>query len=398
MYDGRGVATGKIRACPEARRCNHGEPPVRSIDMRTNSFLCGLACAVSVATSVAAADLETTPVTRSPAAAGDGVAVGIARRDGVTVSGSEAFVTRNGVTEKLVKELRLPSGVIVRPDGSVVLSNHAETSLQADQLLTFDGHILNIPNDPNVNPPLPSVTAQTQVSAVSTSVRSAPGNTSVFLSSSGTPFMGTVTAPGVITTLEGTIIPIDGSIRAVSFGPGDVSFIGRLNRNGTIAGSNGTTIFPDGSVRDARGTLLSPAAAGRGAAVSPAMTQDVGTQQGTTTQQGVTNQQGTSNQQGTTTQQGVTDQQGAATNPQAGTNQTGTGSTGQFRQQQGNANQGQFTSPGTNSQFNNQSAPQTGNGASRNFGNTPATNGNAGGAAGGGGTGGSAAPAGGTAR
>ncbi|MEZ0257173.1 MAG: DUF6799 domain-containing protein, partial [Chthoniobacter sp.] len=171
--------------------------------MRTNSFLCGLACVMSVATSVIAADVESTPVTRSPAAAGDGVAVGISKRDGVTVSGSEAFVTRNGVTEKLVKELRLPSGVLVRPDGSVLLSNNAETNLQADQLLTFDGHIVAIPNDPNVNPALPTI-APTQGSAASSSARSGTANStstnsSVFLSSSGTPFMGTVTSEGVIT-------------------------------------------------------------------------------------------------------------------------------------------------------------------------------------------------------
>jgi hypothetical protein len=394
--------------------------------MKTNFLLCGLACALSVATVATAADREVSGVTRSPSAAGDGVAVGIAKRDGVTVSGNEAFVTRNGVTEKLAKELRLPSGILVRPDGSVMLTNHAETTLQADQLLTFDGHILAIPNDPNVNPALPPATTQALVTENSVTVRGTANSnrsTSVFLSSSGAPFMGTVTSPGVITTVDGTTIPIDGSIRAVSFGPGDVSFVGRLNANGTIAGTNGTTIFPDGSVRDARGNLLSPAATGRGAAVSPTMQntanpgttsqfgsttgtatqQGVTNQQGTTTQQGVTNQQGTStqqgvtNQQGTTTQQPATNQQGAVTSPQGVTNQTGTGTAGQFRQP-ANTTQGQFVSPtnGSQGQFTTQPAPssQTGNAASRNFGNTPATNGNAGGATGAGG----GAPAGGAGR
>jgi len=382
--------------------------------MKTNLLLCGLACALSVATVVTAADREPSGVTRSPAAAGDGVTVGIARRNGVTVSGNEAFVTRNGVTEKLAKELRLPSGILVRPDGSMTLTNHAETTLQADQLLTFDGHIVAIPNDPNVNPALPPASTQALVTTNSATVRGAAnssGNTSVFLSSSGAPFMGTVTSPGIITTVDGATIPIDGSIRAVSFGPGDVSFVGRLNANGTIAGTNGTTIFPDGSVRDARGNLLSPATTGRGAAVAPTMLnsensgttsqfggtrgattqQGVTNQQGTTTQQGVTNQQGTSTQgaadlQGTSTQQRAANQRGALSSPQGGINQTGTGTIGQFRQP-ANPTQGQFTTQPAPS-------PQTGNAASRNSGNTPATNGNAGGAAGAGG----GAPAGGAAR
>jgi hypothetical protein len=118
--------------------------------MKANFLLCGLACALSVASVGSAED-----VTRNPAAAGSKVEVGIARRDGITVSGGEAYVTRNGVTQKLVKDLKLPSGVTIQPNGAILFASGAHASLQADQLLTLDGRVLDIPNDPNVNPAPP---------------------------------------------------------------------------------------------------------------------------------------------------------------------------------------------------------------------------------------------------
>lgn len=202
--------------------------------------------------------------------------VGVARRDGITVSGGEAYVTRNGVTKKVVKDLKLPSGVIIQPNGGILFATGAHASLQADQLLTLDGRIIDIPSSPNVNPapvaPAASQTATqrarttTDTSTANAATRNASANptlpvtgeTRVFIGSDGVPFTGTITAPGVITTDKGTTIPIDGSIQALNLGASKVPFDKQLNPNGIVATPAGTLIFPDGSVRTKDGTIILP--------------------------------------------------------------------------------------------------------------------------------------------
>ncbi|EDY19087.1 hypothetical protein CfE428DRAFT_3264 [Chthoniobacter flavus Ellin428] len=235
--------------------------------MKANFLLCGLACALSVASIGSAED-----VTRNPAAAGSKVEVGVARRDGITVSGGEAYVTRNGVTKKLVKDLKLPSGVTIQTDGDIVLATGGHASLQADQLLTLDGRITDIPKDPNVNPAPPvTSTATATTAAPATANATTPGNASAntglpvnggyhgtFIGSDGVPFVGTITAPGVITKENGTTIPIDGSIQALNPGASKVPTEKQLNPNGIVATPAGTLIFPDGSVRTKDGTIILP--------------------------------------------------------------------------------------------------------------------------------------------
>ena len=394
-------------------------------------------------------------VTRNPAVASDGVQVGIARRDGVTVSGAEAYVTRNGVTEKLVKELQLPSGIIVSPDGTVLFANQTKSALQADQLLTFDGHIINVPRDPNVNPAPVVHQSASPAPQAPAGVGAGANRTSVFLGSDGKPFTGTVTSPGAITRSDGTVVPIDGSIQSVIISTDGTSSTGRLNPNGTVQTSNGTIVFPDGSIRDPRGTLLSPATAHGGAAVAPAMLNPQGNsnnvqpggvnQQNTnppgTTQSGFASPQAGGSQQFTSPQQGTTNPQPGITQPgavQSTPNQQQfvtpqgavppAGNTGQRNfdipqgaPPQGNATPGNIVTPqgtspqgtttqqpGAGNQFRaaspnfttgQQPPRQPGNTAPRTQGNTPATNGNAGGAVTNGGTGaGGGAPAGGAGR
>jgi hypothetical protein len=230
--------------------------------MKPNFLLSGLACALSVTSVTSAAD-----VTRNPVAATGKADVGIAGRDGITVSGGEAYITRNGVTKKLVKDLKLPSGVTIRPDGGIIFATGALASLQADQLLTLDGRIVDIPPDPNVNPaPLAPAVPQTTGQSASTSTVPATANptlpvtgeTRVFIGSDGVPFTGTITAPGVITTDKGTTIPIDGSIQAFNLGASKIPFDKQLNPNGIVATPAGTLIFPDGSVRTKDGTIILP--------------------------------------------------------------------------------------------------------------------------------------------
>jgi len=60
-------------------------------------------------------------------------------RDGITVANGEAFLTRNGVTEKIKADVRLPNGAVAKSDGTVVMSNGNSITLRADQLLDLSG-------------------------------------------------------------------------------------------------------------------------------------------------------------------------------------------------------------------------------------------------------------------
>jgi len=95
-------------------------------------------------------DLSAQPVPPPPIAA---VAreSGVSNRDGITISGAEAFITRNGVTQKLIADVRLPNGVIAKPDGTIVLANGEKVSLRPDQVLDLQGVLRNAP----VAPPPP---------------------------------------------------------------------------------------------------------------------------------------------------------------------------------------------------------------------------------------------------
>jgi hypothetical protein len=93
-------------------------------------------------------------VTTAPVPAGD---VGISARDGVTVSGGEAFLTRNGVMEKVTAEVRMPNGVAIQPDGMVVMSNGNRVPLRANQILGLDGVVREAPVRPNPAGPAPAL-------------------------------------------------------------------------------------------------------------------------------------------------------------------------------------------------------------------------------------------------
>ncbi len=220
-------------------------------------FICALPIAVCLACSAIAAE---PPVTSNPAVAGDGVQVGVGKRDGITVSGREAYVTKNGATEKLTKDLVLPSGVVARPDGTIVSRSGAEVPLRASQLLTFDGTVVEIPPDPNVNPAPPSnvqVTTEVRSTAVPTTanVRVA-GADLVFLAGNGQPFMGTIAADGSVVRFDGTVIVNDGNIRVVNFATDGSTTLGRVNANGTVTRADGSVLLLDGSVRAANGTVI----------------------------------------------------------------------------------------------------------------------------------------------
>lgn len=74
---------------------------------------------------------------------------GVSARDGITVSGGDVFITRNGSTEKIATDLRLGNGVIVHPDGTVLLGNGRKITLSPEQVLDLRGVLHEAPVRPN---------------------------------------------------------------------------------------------------------------------------------------------------------------------------------------------------------------------------------------------------------
>jgi hypothetical protein len=62
-----------------------------------------------------------------------------AARDGITVVNGEAFLTRDGVAERIRADVRLPNGAVAKSDGTVVLSNGNSIALRSDQILDLKG-------------------------------------------------------------------------------------------------------------------------------------------------------------------------------------------------------------------------------------------------------------------
>jgi hypothetical protein len=74
-----------------------------------------------------------------PAGATDDRVVGISSHDGISVSGADTLITRNGVSEKVIKEFELSGGTVVKPNGSIVDKDGKSLILRENQVLGFDG-------------------------------------------------------------------------------------------------------------------------------------------------------------------------------------------------------------------------------------------------------------------
>jgi len=57
--------------------------------------------------------------------------VGISSRDGITMSGNDVIVTRNGISEKLTKELELTNGTRVKPTAPFITSDGGKLALSS---------------------------------------------------------------------------------------------------------------------------------------------------------------------------------------------------------------------------------------------------------------------------
>jgi hypothetical protein len=100
---------------------------------------------IAAALSTGAWGQATTVVT--PPAAGEDNVVGLSSRDGITVSDVGTMITRNGVTEKLTKELSFNNGVKILPDGTMIGNDGSRVLLRPGQLLTLDGKVV-MPTSP----------------------------------------------------------------------------------------------------------------------------------------------------------------------------------------------------------------------------------------------------------
>jgi hypothetical protein len=115
----------------------------------------GIALAGTLAGAALAEDLTVTP-----SATGKDNVVGLAARDGIRLSETGATVTRNGVTKQLSEPLKLSNGSTVMPNGTITNADGGRLTLRPEQLLTFDGVLINREDavvQPDVTParPLP---------------------------------------------------------------------------------------------------------------------------------------------------------------------------------------------------------------------------------------------------
>lgn len=81
----------------------------------------------------------------------------VSARDGFTKSGTSVLLTRNGVSQKVDKEILLENGLRVQGDGSVTLPSGEKASLRNNQLLTMSGTFEEVALSPQGTAPVSSV-------------------------------------------------------------------------------------------------------------------------------------------------------------------------------------------------------------------------------------------------
>jgi hypothetical protein len=92
----------------------------------------GLACASA---SFADPTTQTTIVTTTATAPAPVVVV----HDGFTESYSQVMITVNGETTVMNNNMKLKNGLVVRPDGTVIVPGKMNRSLHSGDWLSFDG-------------------------------------------------------------------------------------------------------------------------------------------------------------------------------------------------------------------------------------------------------------------
>jgi hypothetical protein len=73
-------------------------------------------------------------------------------RDCVFLSGTEVFITRNGITEKVTSDVRLANGTTVKSSGMVALPNGNSITLRSTQFLDLSGVVHDLPTRSTIRP------------------------------------------------------------------------------------------------------------------------------------------------------------------------------------------------------------------------------------------------------
>jgi hypothetical protein len=79
---------------------------------------------------------QTTVVTTTTTAPTAVIAVA---RDGFTESYSQVMITRNGITKAIQANMKLNNGIVVRPDGTIIVPGKMNRTLHSGDWLAFDG-------------------------------------------------------------------------------------------------------------------------------------------------------------------------------------------------------------------------------------------------------------------
>lgn len=102
--------------------------------MKTTATLGLSLITLLAAASPALADTQTTVITTTQTP----VAVAIVR-DGFTERFAQVMITRNGVTKAMQDSMKLGNGVVVHPDGVIVVPGKMNKTLHSGDWLSFDG-------------------------------------------------------------------------------------------------------------------------------------------------------------------------------------------------------------------------------------------------------------------
>lgn len=102
----------------------------------TNQPLSVLLVLAGVSAAFADSTTQTTVVTTTISAP---VAVVAVARDGFTWSYAQVMITRNGSSRVMPDSMKLNNGIVVRPDGIIIVPGKMNRTLHSGDWLGFDG-------------------------------------------------------------------------------------------------------------------------------------------------------------------------------------------------------------------------------------------------------------------
>jgi hypothetical protein len=151
----------------------------------------------------------------------------VTARDGFTKHGTAVLVTRNGMTQKVEKEMAIENGLRVRADGSVTLPSGEKATLCDNQLLTFSGAFEDVALSPQGTAPMSSVVTPAKKVGEEVGVSATDGVT--------------ISSGAVMVTRNGVMERLAQDLKLA---------------NGTRVQTDGTVTYPDGRQITLRGTQV----------------------------------------------------------------------------------------------------------------------------------------------